>query len=204
MIAIYKSIIDDLLNYLVDGLHEGGTALNFDGTAFDSTAINNLQYQFIRKYEQVNTITDKNIIPVLIITQPDQYLKGRVLYKGNYVDLKSILINERDTSTGELIKKINFYIIPHMVAVNGNNLGSIVYDLKIDYMGDFDTYGFMSKEIDGIVKQHYFKKHRGDYYNIATPTSSLFFVPTNERFLNQGSLLNRIAQTFNIRFCSLV
>ena len=203
MIAIYKSIIDDLLNYLIEGNHEGGTALNFNGTSFDSTTINNLKYQFIRKYEQVDSITDKNIIPVLIITQPDQYLKGRILYKGNFIDLKSILINEND-STGLPIKKINFYIIPQLVGVNGNNLGSIVYDLKIDYMADFDTYGFMSKEIDSIVKQHYFKKHRGDYYNIITPTSNLFYVPTNERFLNQGSLLNRIAQTFNIRFCSLV
>lgn len=203
MIAIYKSIIDDLLNYLITGIHEDGTAVSFNGVGFDSTAINNLKYQFIRKYEQVNSITDKNTIPILIITQPDQYLKGRVLYKGNYVDLKSILIQDKD-STGEPIKKINFYIVPQLMGVNGNNLGSIIYDLKIDYLGDFDVFGFMSKEIDGIVKQHYFKKHRGDYYNITTPTTSLFFVPTNERFLNQGSLLNRIAQTFNVRFCSLV
>ena len=203
MIAIYKSIIDDLLNYLINGEHEGDVALGFNGTTFDSTTINNLKYQFIRKYEQVESITDSNIIPVLVITQPDQYLKGRVLYKGNFVDLKSILIRDVD-STGTPIKKINFYIIPQLAGVNGNNLGSIVYDLKIDYLTDFDTYGFMSKEIDSIVKLHYFKKHRGDYYNIATPTTSLFFVPVNERFLNQGSLLNRIAQTFNVRFCSLV
>jgi hypothetical protein len=205
MLAQYKIIIDDLLKYLIDGIHEGSPATGFDGIAFDSTAITNIKYQFIRKYEQAELITNPNILPVLVITQPDMYLNGKILYRGQFVDLRTVLIKEK-TSNDDLIGKIKFFVIPQLVGIQGSNLGSINYDLKVDYMTDFDTYGFMSKEIDSILKRHYFKRFKGDYYWIHGPynNSNLFFVPTVARVLNQSSLLNRIAQSYKIRFCSLI
>jgi hypothetical protein len=108
-------------------------------------------------------------------------------------------------STGVPIKKINFYVIPHIINIEGSSLGTITYDLKVDYVSGIDIYGFMSKEIDSILNRHYFKKHRGDWFNMNSPMGSgLFFVPKQKRFINQASLLNRIAQTYSVRFCSLV
>jgi hypothetical protein len=205
MLSQYKIIIDDLLKYLIEGIHEGAPADGFDGIAFDSTAITNIKYQFIRRYEQAESINDPNTLPVLVVTQPDMYLNGKILYRGQFVDLRTVLIKEK-TSNDELIGKIKFFVIPHLTGIQGSNLGSINYDLKVDFVADFDTYGFMSKEIDSILKRHYFKKFKGDYYYINGPDnySNLFFIPTNSRVLNQASLLNRIAQSYRIRFCSLV
>lgn len=163
MISEYKVIIDDLLDYTVNGIHLGQTALGFDGVSYDSTVINTMKYQFIRKYEQVNTITDSKIIPVLIVTQPEQYLKGRILYNAKFVDLRTLLIKEED-GAGVKIKKINFFVIPQLAGLIGGNLGRITYDLKIDYVTEVDTYGFMSKEIDSILKRHYFRPSYGQYH----------------------------------------
>ena len=206
MLAEYKTIMDDLLDYTVKGIHEGLTAPGFNGISFDSTAITNMKYQFIKKYESVDSITDKNIIPVLVISHPEQYLKGKILYKGQFIDLKSILIKDQTaTSTGPFIKKINFYIVPQLLGITGHNLGSLQYDLKVDYVTDYDIYGFISKEINSILEHHYFKPNCGEFFNLTSPTKgNLFFVPTQGRFINQDSILNRIAQSFDIKFCSIV
>lgn len=198
MFAEYKTIIDDLLQYTIHGIHDGTTALLFNGVSFDSTVLNGIKYQFISKYEDVEIITDNTIIPVLVIKQPEQYLQGRLLYKEQFVDLRTMVVKENKP-------KINFFVIPHLTGMQGHNLGDINFDLKIDYITDFDTYGFMSKEIDSILKLHYFKRHRGDYYNIQSPhTGQLQFVPTSQRFTNQQSIINRVAQSFNIKFCAIV
>jgi len=204
MLTQYKYIMDDLFDYLIDGKHLDDTAPGFNGVSFDSTAIKNIKYQFIRKYDQVNSITDSNIIPVLVVAQPDQYLLGKIFYRGKFNDLRTILITEKDIDD-RAIKKINFFIIPQLMGLTGHNMGSINFDLKIDWVSEYDTYGFMSKEIDGILKKHYFRPNCGEFHIIDTHTyGNLYFVPTQSRYINQQSVLNRIAQTFNIRFCSIV
>lgn len=154
-------------------------------------------------YDEVTNITDSNTIPVLLVTYPEQYLNGRLLYKNQFVDMRSLLVKDAN-STGVTIPKINFYIIPHILEVEKGNMGSILYDVKIDYVTDFDTYGFMSKEIDSILKLHYYRKFPGEFHSVKSTHTNLYFIPEKERFLNQESIINRIAQLFNIRFCKLI
>jgi len=49
MLAEHKLVIDDLLNYLVDGIHLDTTGDNFNGVSYNSVHINNIKYQFIRR-----------------------------------------------------------------------------------------------------------------------------------------------------------
>lgn len=203
MLVQYKYIMDDLFDFLIDGIHEGQPVDGFSN-GFDSTALNNIKYQFIRKYEHVNNITDSTIIPVLVITQPDQQFKGKVFYKGKFNDLRSILIKEEDI-LGQPIKKINFYIVPRLNILNGHSFGHFIFDLLIDYVADYDSFGFMSKEISSILNRHYYGKECGQFHSIETlDNGKLWFVPTQQRVLNQESVLNRIAQTFQIKWCRLV
>ena len=172
MISQYKNTVLDLQRYLIDGQHLGNTVSIYNNGMFDSTVMVGAKYKFLTKYEDAANITDKNIIPVLLITYPDQYLQGRILYNNQFVDIKTLLIKEENT-TGAIIPKINFFIIPHFVQINEGNLGDIWYDLKIDYVTDYDTYGFMSKEIDSILKLHYYRKYPGEYHSVKTPQTEL-------------------------------
>lgn len=202
MISEYTTIIADLKKYLIKGIHLDTTAISFNGDSFDSTVINGLKYKFILKYEDAANITERNIIPVLLITTPDQYFKGKILYKGQFVDITTLLIKQQNTT--EVIPKINFFVIPHIIQIDKGNFGSIFFDLKIDYVTDFDTYGIMSKEIDSLLKLHYFRTCPGEHHYITSQHTNLYFLPKSERVLNQDSLLNRLSQLFDIRFCKLV
>ncbi len=148
-----KEITANLLNYLIDGVLDGVVSPHFDGTTFPAITIVGRRFQFIRKYEDVELITDPAIIPVLVITAPDQYYKGKVIYKGTFTDLKSILINSEPE--GDLPQKINFYVIPKCDSITGNIMGSLTYSLDIDYVADFDVYGFIADEVSSIVKRMY-------------------------------------------------
>lgn len=118
--------------------------------------------------------------------------------------MRTLLVKGED-GDGRPIKKINFFVIPQLLSVSGSTLGRIGYDLKLDYISDFDPYGFMSKEISDILMYHYYRSNCGEYHYLPSPVKgNLFFVPTNQRFINQQSLLNRIAQSFDIRFCAVV
>lgn len=124
MISQYKNTVLDLQRYLIDGQHLGNTVSIYNNGMFDSTVMVGVKYKFLTKYEDAANITDKNIIPVLLITYPDQYLQGRILYNNQFVDIKTLLIKEENT-TGVIIPKINFFIIPHFIQINEGNLGDI-------------------------------------------------------------------------------
>lgn len=203
MIEEYKVIVNDLKNYLINGIQEDSTAISQNGTSFDSTVINNIKYQFIINIEDVSNISDPSIIPVLLVTYPDQYLNGRLLFNNQFIDMRTMLVKTENT-TGIELPKINFFIIPHIFKINEGNFGSIFFDLKLDYVTDFDTYGFMSKEIDSILKNHYYRPCCGKYHSVKSSHTELFFIPETQRILNQESIINRISQIFNIRFCKLV
>jgi len=102
MINEYKIILEDLKTFLIEGLNEGIIDYLYNGYSFDSTEITNLKYKFITKYEESSDMTDSNIIPILLITQPEQYFKGRILYNKQLIDLKTVLIKNQN------IPKINF------------------------------------------------------------------------------------------------
>lgn len=203
MLYEYQAIISDLKEYLIDGIHDGTVSSIFNGESFDSSIINDVKYKFILKYEDAETITDSTVIPVLLVLHQDQYFNGRVFYKGQLVDLKTLIVKQKSIPD-TIIPKVKFFVIPHIYQIDKGNFGSILYDVKIDYMTSYDAQGLISKEIDYIIKQHYFKQCPGQVYSIISPHTKLHFIPTTQRILNQESILNRISQVFNIRFCNLV
>ncbi len=203
MLQIYKAVISDLIEYLINGIHMSNIAPAYNTTthAFNSTNVAHQQFKFIRKYEDVNSMTDSTIVPVLLVTQPDQFHAGKILYSGKFVDLKSILINE------DPIKKIQFYVVPTVTGiVGGSTLGDVEFDLRVYYVCDYDIYGFMSKDIDNILMNHYYKPTHGDYYGVHTPITQLWFKPTSQELPvpNSDSILNRIVQKYQIKYCKLI
>jgi hypothetical protein len=83
------------------------------------------------------------------------------------------MLVKTENTTGVELPKIKFFIIPHILKINKGNLGSIFFDLKIDYVVDYDTYGFMSKEIDSIIKLHYYRPFPGQYHSVKSSHSEL-------------------------------
>lgn len=120
-----KEIIKNLLDYLVDGKVDGTVADQFNSISFPSSYINNKSFKFIRKYEEIESINDDNIIPILIVTIPDKYKKGQVLYKGKFIDLKTLLVSD------EYTKRCNFFIVPRTDLLNGNRLGTLNYIVDV-------------------------------------------------------------------------
>jgi hypothetical protein len=203
MLQIYKAVISDLIEYLINGVHMSNIATNYStiSQSFGSTNITNQRFKFIRKYEDVNTINDSTTVPVLLVTQPDMFHKGQILFNNKFIDLKSILISDSPT------RKIQFYVVPTVTGiVGGSTLGDVEFDLRVYYVCDYDIYGFMSKEIDNILMNHYYKPTHGDYYGVNTPITQLWFKPTNQELPvpNNDSILNRIVQKHQIKYCKLI
>jgi hypothetical protein len=54
---------------------------------------------------------DSTTIPVLIITIPDKYQEGKILYKGTFIDLKTLLL------TNTIAKPVNFFVVPKVLGL---------------------------------------------------------------------------------------
>ena len=191
-----KEITSNLIDYLINGKIDSTVVDWFDGIAFPAMAINNKRFQFIRKYEQVETINDDTIIPVLLVTAPQMYFTGKILYKDRYQDLKTMLVSDKRTT-----KAIHYYVIPYANTINGNHLGSIIYNVNIDAMANIDIYGFISDEINQIIKLLYYKQKCGNYYSFSVDSKPFFFVPNSITNIDTGAILKRTLQTYSIRSC---
>jgi len=191
-----KEITSNLIDYLIDGKIDSTIVDWFDGIAFPASAINNKRFQFIKKYEQVESIDDDSIIPVLLVTTPQMYFTGKILYKDKYQDLKTMLVTDKRTTI-----PINYYVIPNIQSINGNHLGTLNYNLTIDAIANKDPYGFISDEINQIVKLLYYKKRSGDYYSFSVDNKPFFFVPNLINIIDNGAIMKRIQQSYSIRSC---
>lgn len=191
-----KEIIGNLIEYLVDGDSDSTSVDWYDGVAFPAASINGKRFQFIRKYEDVETITDNSIIPVLLVTTPEMYMNGRILYKGKYQDLKTFLITDKRSSS-----KIRFFVVPQVKTIQGNFLGTLTYNISIDYISQYDPYGFIADEINQIIKLLYYKKRSGNYYHFDVEGKQFFFVPNTITPIDSGAILNRIYHTYSVRAC---
>ena len=173
MLYEYKTLVDDLIDYTVRGNHEGGTAQNFDTTdsTFISQHLNNVKFKFFRRYEQITNLPD-NITPILLVTATEQFLKGRVLYKGKFRDIRSILLTDSPDPNPN-VPKANFFVVPILKGTGEQALGNMSYEVRIYYNVDYDVYGFLSKEIDQILTNHYYKSCRGDHFHLNSKHSTL-------------------------------
>lgn len=192
-------IIKDLITYLTDGKIDNTIVDWYDGSGFPANAINNKSFQFITKYEDAKDITDPNIIPVLLVTLPEKYWEGEVLYKGNLTALKDLLV----TSIVEEEDRVNFFVVPQISLLTGNHLGSVTYDILVDYNSDYDVYGAVADEVSQIIKLMYYKKRSGDYYNMKTTDGRpLFFMPTSIEAIRNDAILGRIKHKYIVKGCN--
>lgn len=191
-----KEVIKNLIDYLIDGKLDSTVVEQFDGVKFPSVYIANKSFQFIRKYDQIDSITDPNIIPVHLVTLTDKYKKGNILYKNSFIDLKTLLISD------EYQKKCNFYVVPRVDLLNGNRAGTLKYTVDVDYNSDFDIYGYIAAEISELLKLLYYRKVSGDFHYMTLPDDrKIFFVPESINKIANGAILGRIKHSFNIRGC---
>ncbi len=184
------------MDYLMDGLMDSTIVDQFDGIAFPAASINGKRFQFIRKYEHAESINDDSIIPVLLVTTPQMYYQGRILYKGKYQDLKSFLVTNKRSH-----KRVKFFVTPDVNQIQGNYLGTLTYKVNIDSLAIHDPYGFIADEINQIVKLLYYKKQSGHYYSFTIDDKPFFFVPQTITTIDHGAILRRLLHTYSIRSC---
>lgn len=200
-----KDITSDILNYLIHGQHEGST---YDGNLPSynpsdktwSSEWSNVKYRFIKKYEDVNAISS-NVIPVLVVTSPIQYHShGKVLFKGQWKDLRSILTNQA-VNQGQF-RIINYYVVPQVLGFFKASLGSVKYEVKIDFNADEDKFGFFSKEISQIVANHYYKENCNEYFKLFTNDMDLYVVPQSiQPSPPSKSILCRTTHLYDLKYC---
>lgn len=195
-----KEITKDLLDYLIEGLMDGTEVDQFMNGTFPSTYILGKSYKFYRKFEDTIGITDATVIPVLVVTIPDKYKEGKLLTRGTFIDLKTLLLNENPSNP----HPVNFFVVPQITGLNGNHLGTMNYVVDVDYNSDFDFYGYIGDEISQIIKMLYYRKRSGDFYNLAlSDARKIFFVPEGiDEIKNGGAILGRIKHRFNLRGCN--
>lgn len=131
-----------------------------------------------------------------MVTTPQMYYNGRILYKGKYQDLKSFLVTNKRSS-----KVVKYFVVPDANSIQGNYLGTLTYKVNIDSFGVHDPYGFIADEINQIVKLLYWSKHCGHYYSFNVDGHPLHFVPQSITPIDTGAILRRLLHTYSIRSC---
>lgn len=194
----YKSIVNNLNKYLLNGEINNNTVPQYINGKFPCNKINNKSFQFIKKQEDIDVVNLNTTIPVLIITTPDIYMEGKVIYQDKFVDLKTMILTELRTA-----KKINFFIIPQIINVIGSYINDITYYVNIDYVKEYDPYNFIADELNQLIRKLYFKETCGDYYYYEEEYRKFQFVPKTTLNINTpGAIISRIRQDFIIKSCN--
>ena len=210
MLEKTRVIMNDLIDYLTLG-YNGiySTPINQDSTSrcFHSEVLNNVSYKFLKQYDEVDSLTDDgthHCVPVLIVQNVDLYKKNKkVLYSNHFIDLATLFYTS-DLPSGYPTKRIHFYVVPNIASTSRNVLGTINYDIYIDYDNEYDVYGIMSKEISQILMKHYYRERNLPYYNIITNDYQMYFVPNRIQILNDSNTkFHRIQHYYNIRVCEV-
>lgn len=197
---LLKEITKNLMDYLIDGKIDSTVVEWYDTTtgAFPSTYITGQSFKFLRKFEQIDTITDPHIIPVLLVTIPDKYKEGTIMKNNTFIDLKQLLVSDTITN------KFNFFVVPFIESLLGNVKGTLQYVVNVDYNSDYDVYGYIADEISELIKLMYYKKS-GNYYTLTIADNrKFFFVPATIEQFSNGAILGRIKHRFNIRGCNFI
>jgi hypothetical protein len=146
-----KEITKNLMDYLIDGKLNGVVVDWYDTTngTFPSITLANQSFKFIRKIEQADSITDPNILPVLLVTIPDKYKEGTIMKNNTFIDLKQQLVSP------SLNNKTHFFVVPYIGNLIGNYAGKLQLIIDLDYDSDFDVYGYIADEISSLIKLMY-------------------------------------------------
>ena len=166
-----------------------------------------MAYKFVNHYDDVDSLPNDGThtcIPVLIVQNVDLYKKSKkVLYHNRFIDLAT-LFRTSDLPDGYPAERIYFYVVPFISSTSQNVVGTIYYDVIIDYNTEYDVYSIMSKEISQIVMNHYYRRRNTPHYNIKQDGYEMYFVPNNMKILdNTNTLFHRIWQYYNVRVCSV-
>lgn len=193
----YKKVVfSDLIEYIFNGTIYNEIVPQFNN-GFNCIEIKNKKVVFIRKQEDVESITDNTIIPVLFITTANMYMDGKILYKNKFQDLNTLYATDKLTT-----KRINFFLIPETKEIIGNAQGQLRYIVNIDYIKEYDPYTIIAEEINRIIKKFYQLEPCGNYHQAEDSGKKLFFVPKAiTPIVDSKAEIARIRHDIVIRSC---
>lgn len=121
---------------------------------YKSPFIDNTYYKFYSSYDNYfddysnfqELFDSSNIIPILIISYPEIYKTGNILFRNKSVSIREVLSGEANE-----IPNINMFVFLDIEYLRGQFFGYGEFNINVDTNVDWDIYGLYSKDVLSLV-----------------------------------------------------